>query len=76
MSNEIPNFIPAPPPAADIFATHQLSFEFHREVEYREEFQGYCRWYRLVAAQHRQELAKMQGDIAILAWFLGRKSRV
>lgn len=67
------SIIPNTPPVADIFSTHQLAWEFRQEVAYREDFAEYCRWYRLTAQQHQQELTKMRGDIPIFRWFLGRK---
>ncbi|MBW4573774.1 MAG: hypothetical protein KME08_00655 [Aphanothece sp. CMT-3BRIN-NPC111] len=67
--NEFQQIIPAPPPAAEIFATHQLAYEFRREAEHRQELKSYCEWYRTTAELHRQELQKMQGDINIFGWF-------
>lgn len=52
---------------------HQLTREFHQEVEYRDEFAQYCSWYYQTAARHRQELEKMRRDVNILGWFLGKK---
>jgi len=71
--NEFRRIIPAPPPAADIFATHQLAFEFRREAEYRQELKNYSEWYYLTAQSHRQELQKMRGDINLFGWFNRRK---
>ena len=62
--------IPNPPPAYDFFATHQLTYEFRQEVQYRENFKSYCEWYRNTAAKHQQEVAKMDRDINIFGWFL------
>jgi hypothetical protein len=73
MPKEFPHFIPAPPPAADIFASYQLVQEFHREVEYRQEFDRYCEWYRLTAERHRQEFQHMRSDINLFGWFCRRK---
>jgi hypothetical protein len=65
---EFRQFIPVPPPAAEIFASYQLAYEFRREAEYREELQNYCQWYQMTAQRHRQELKKMRGDINIFGW--------
>ncbi|MFP4575343.1 MAG: hypothetical protein ACOC07_01445 [Coleofasciculus sp.] len=46
MSEEFRQIFPTPPPAADIFATYQLTQEFHQETQYRQEFESYCQWYR------------------------------
>ena len=62
---------PSSPAAEEILISHQLAFQFRREVEYREEFKNYCQWYRETAAQHQEELRKMQGDINIFRCFLG-----
>ena len=74
MSEELQRIFPAPPPPAEMFATHQLAHEFCREAEHRQEFKEYCQWYRQVALQHQQELAAMENDLNILGWFLrGRR---
>lgn len=59
-------------PAAEILKAHQLTREFHQEVEYREDFNQYCQWYYETAERHHRELEKMRKDINILGWFLGR----
>ncbi len=66
---ELRHIIPAPPPAAEIFATYQLAYEFRREAEHREALQQYSDWYYITAQRHRQELEKMRGDINIFGWF-------
>ena len=74
MTNEFQQIIiPAPPPAADIFATYQLANEFYREAQYRQEYQRYCEWYQRKAEYHRQELQKMRGDLNIFGWFCRRR---
>jgi hypothetical protein len=74
MPEHFPQIFLAPPPAADIFATYQLAYEFHRELLHRQEQERYSEWYRLTAQQHQQELKKMQGDINLFGWFCRRKS--
>ncbi|MBC6419619.1 MAG: hypothetical protein GDA44_13040 [Prochloron sp. SP5CPC1] len=37
MSEEFRQILSISPPAAEILASHKLAFEFHREVEYRQE---------------------------------------
>ncbi|NEO85915.1 MAG: hypothetical protein F6J87_16925 [Spirulina sp. SIO3F2] len=64
--------IPAPPPANEVFATHQLAWEFRHEVQQRQAHQDYCDWYAQVARQHQQELVKMQGDWNLFGWFMRR----
>lgn len=64
---------PAPPPPADIFATYQITHQFYREAQARQEFQSYCQWYRQTAKLHQEELAKMQGDINLFGWFCRRR---
>ncbi|NET34514.1 MAG: hypothetical protein F6K19_21230 [Cyanothece sp. SIO1E1] len=56
-------------PHHEILELHQISYNFHREVSYRESFEQYCHWYRSMAECHRQELQDMQADINILGWF-------
>lgn len=74
MPEPFPQIVPAPPQAADVFATHQLAYEFRQEVQYRQEYDRYCEWYRLTAEHNRQELQKMQSDINLFGWFCRRKS--
>lgn len=74
MPEEFQRIVPAPPPAADMFATYQLAYEFSQEVEHRQEFEDYCQWYYLTAQRHREELEKMRGDINLFGWFSRRKS--
>ncbi|NES86152.1 MAG: hypothetical protein F6K10_34915, partial [Moorea sp. SIO2B7] len=45
MPEEFQRIVPAPPPAADMFATYQLAYDFSQEVEHRQEFEDYCQWY-------------------------------
>lgn len=75
MSNEFREIVPTPPPIVDeSFATHQLTGQFYREIEYRQEFERYCQWYYETAALHRQELQKMRSELNIFRWFLwGRR---
>ena len=75
MPDEFRQIIPTPPSAVDeIFATHHVSGEFYREVQYRQELERYCQWYYETAAQHRQELQRMRSEINIFGWFfLGRR---
>lgn len=54
--------------AEEILIAHQVTFEFHEEVRFREAFEAHCQWYQQVAAQHRRELEVMQHDINIFAW--------
>ncbi len=75
MSKEQIRIFPAPPPPAEIFATHQLAHEFRREAEYRQEFKEYCQWYRQTALQHQQEVAAMRNDINIFGWLVGGRSK-
>lgn len=65
--------LPAPPPPADNFATHQLAHEFYHEAQARQKHERYCEWYRQTAASHQRELKKMQGDINLLGWFCRHK---
>ncbi len=75
MSEQLRRIIPTPPPPADeVFAVEQVSGEFYREVQYRQEFERYCQWYYMTAERHRQELEQMRGELCIFSWFLrGRR---
>lgn len=71
MSNELRQIIPTPPPPGDeIFATQQVSSEFHHEVQYRQAFEQYCEWYYATAMLHRQELQKMRREFNIFGLFI------
>ncbi|MFW6296050.1 MAG: hypothetical protein ACOC04_02545 [Halothece sp.] len=73
MAHEFPELFPSPPPSAEIFGTHQLTFEFRRETEYRQEQKAYCQWYYEAVRQHQEEFEQMRGDINIFGWFLRGK---
>lgn len=65
---------PAPVNQADILSVYRTTHAFYREIHYRQERDRYCAWYRTNAQAHRQELAKMRGDINLLGLFSrGRK---
>jgi hypothetical protein len=73
MSQEFNNFIPNnTPPPAEILQCHQLTFDFRREVQTRDNFKEYCQWYKETAQQHQNELTKMQNDLNFFGWFLKR----
>lgn len=69
LPKEFSQIIPGTGDASEVLETYEVSREFYREVEYREEFERYCQWYYATAVRHRQELKKMRGDINILGWF-------
>ncbi len=73
MRQEFWQLAPTPPPAADLFATYQLTVEFRDELAYRQRHQAYCEWYAAAAAQHRRELESMRGDFNLFGWFLRRR---
>lgn len=58
-----------PPSQVSFLEGHRASYEFHQEVQYRQELDRHCRWYEQTAQRHRQELQKMQRDINVLSWF-------
>ena len=73
MSKELPHIFPSPQPEVEeIFAVHQIAREFYYEVNTRSDFKKHCGWYYLTAAQNRQDLAKMRGELNIMAWFCRR----
>jgi hypothetical protein len=59
----------------DTVIAFEMTRNFYREVEYREEQVEYCQWYRRIAQQHQQEFAKMQQDMNVLGWFRHRSRR-
>ncbi|USR91959.1 hypothetical protein NEA10_04335 [Phormidium yuhuli AB48] len=76
MSDGINRIVFLPPPSLDErIGSYHVTREFHREVQYREDFQNYCQWYRATAERNRRELEKMRGDINIFGWFSRRRGR-
>ncbi|NER35504.1 MAG: hypothetical protein F6J93_16180 [Oscillatoria sp. SIO1A7] len=69
LPKEISQIIPGTGDASEVLEIYEVSREFYREVEYREEFERYCQWYYETADRHQQELKKMRGDINIFGWF-------
>ena len=73
MSKELPYIVPSPQPETEeVFAVHQTAQEFYHEVNTRSEFKQHCQWYYITAAQNRRDLAKMRGELNIMAWFCRR----
>ncbi|MEA5421249.1 hypothetical protein VB712_18655 [Spirulina sp. CCNP1310] len=64
--------LPTPPPAVGFFAPHALAQEFRREVEYRQDFQAHCQWYRATAQAHQAELQRLRRDVNLFGWFVRR----
>ena len=61
------------PATPDIFAGQQLAHEFRWELDQRQAFDDYCRWYEAIALQNQQEVASMANDIDIRSWFRWRR---
>lgn len=65
--------IPLPPAAIDPrFEVYQDTRAFYDEAQGRQAHADHCRWYAKIAAQHRQELMQMQGELNPLQWFYRR----
>lgn len=73
MSEELRRIVGIQPPTIEIFEVYQVSQEFYREVQAREELKEYCDWYYETARQNRQELETLRKDINMMGWFT-RKS--
>lgn len=70
MSQELTYIVPLPESEVEEnLVAHQATREFYSEVESRLEFQRHCEWYYATAEYHRQELAKMRGELNIFQWF-------
>lgn len=70
MPEQFQHIIPAPPKAADFFATYQIAFEFRRETEYRQELKDYYSWYHTLAQEHQRELEQMRHETNFFRWFI------
>jgi hypothetical protein len=58
--------IPQPQPEIlEILASHQVSYDFHQEVQYREALEAHCQWYYKTAAQNQRDLAVMRQELNI-----------
>lgn len=70
MSENLPDIVRSPQCEVETdFSHYHTTYQFYREVENRCEFESYCAWYYQTAAQHRQELEKMRGELNIFQWF-------
>ncbi len=70
MSHDLRWIAPTPPePDFVVLEVHQLTHEFHEEVQHRQEFDRYCQWYYATARKHRREVQNMQNDLNLLGWF-------
>ncbi|MGA7932878.1 MAG: hypothetical protein WCA35_04805 [Kovacikia sp.] len=69
MLNDLRWFAPLSQPILEALEVHQVTQEFRWEVQYREEFDRYCEWYRMTAKKNQQELQKLQGDLNLFGWF-------
>ena len=65
--------ISSPQAMAETLEAHQLTYEFREETLYRQDYEQYCQWYAVVAAQHQRELMQMRHDINLLRWFTGHR---
>lgn len=70
MSQKLTYIVPLPESEVEEnLVAYQATREFYSEVETRLEFQRYYEWYYTTAEHHRQELAKMRGELNIFQWF-------
>ena len=60
------------PATPEIFAGQQLAHEFRWEIDQRQAFEDYCRWYEAIALQNQQEAASMANDLDVRSWFRWR----
>jgi hypothetical protein len=74
MSKDFQYILPQPEPIADILSVYEATYEFRREVQYREELEEYCQWYYAAARQHQEELQRMRNDINVFGWFCRRRA--
>jgi hypothetical protein len=77
MSQNLLYILPVPQPEVEqAFATYQTTHQFYSEVQTRAEFRQHCAWYNTTAAQNRQDLEKMRGELNIFQWFRRRQSGI
>ncbi len=60
LPHEFQRLIPkSSPETTEILQSHQLAYDFYRELKHRQAFAEYCQWYHETAQKHQQELTKM-----------------
>ncbi len=64
--------IPAAPFAQELFARHQVTQAFYREVQYRTAVETQGAWYEAVALQNQRDLKQMRREPNLLH-FLNRQ---
>ncbi len=66
------SIVPIPDIAPEQFKGHHLAYKFRHEIEQRQAFEDYCRWYEAIAEQNRQELEQMRSEFDLFKWFCRR----
>lgn len=69
-----PRSLETPQDVIEYLVLHQAAQDFRLEVEHREQMEAYCQWYYQTAAENRATLARMQGEVNLLAWFRGQSA--
>ncbi|HIK44202.1 MAG TPA: hypothetical protein IGR64_04860 [Leptolyngbyaceae cyanobacterium M65_K2018_010] len=65
----MPRSLAHPQEAIEYLVLHQTAQDFRLEVEHRARLEAYYQWYDQIAQAHRQELARMQRELNLRAWF-------
>lgn len=60
---------------AEIFEVYYATHQFYQEAHRREDIDRTRDWYHTIAAQNRQELEKMRGDLNLFGWFCRKRTR-
>ncbi|MEM0981236.1 MAG: hypothetical protein AAGH78_13295 [Cyanobacteria bacterium P01_H01_bin.58] len=60
---------PLPQETLELLELHQLAQSFRLEQDYREAHEAYCRHYRHLVQQHREDHAVMQNELNVFAVF-------
>lgn len=58
-----------PEQTQDILESHQLTYDFYRELKHRQAFAEYCQWYKETALQNQRDLARMNQGFFLFRLF-------
>ncbi len=72
LPHEFQRIIPqTPQETVEILESHQLAYDFYRELKHRQAFIEHCQWYHETARQHQRELEQMNRPFNPLRWLFG-----
>lgn len=67
-SQNLPSASSSPSEFIQVLEGQQLAANFAQEVQYRQEFDAYCRWYAETAAANQRSLQRMRREFNLFQW--------